>query len=367
MKGQWRHQESVSAKNSSRQSQEESSSNHEAARSEVAHHGTGHATLQASDKQQQPLSRRRSSIALLRKVARTALNATVAFGTTGVQAAKKDRELVKAAVESEDYLGPGYESRPWRRPSVTLAKQRAAAGKFLNGKGPLLDTTLQQVEDLGVGVVIYFKLLHQVAWAFTIMSVLALPVILMNNAGTHVRDSDAMDAIQLLRFTLSNQNFVNLTTQAALYPSGNSITAVTEPMLEAIAQNRCPDCLIKAVAPWGGPPVVSANLMGQLCVGIDALYCLVFVALIPRLMRMISRSRTNVRQAVQASNYAVFVRGLPEDATEAQVCLHIYLQLLFTESIVVNCFNEAATCCIQCTVAAHTCLLQLHQHLEPVQ
>jgi hypothetical protein len=324
MKAHWRHQEPATSKDTSRQSQD-STSNHEAARSEVVHHGLGHATLQASDKQQQPLSRRRSSIALLKKVARTALNATVAFGTTGVQAAKKDRELVKAAVDGEDYLGPGYETRPWRRPSVTLAKQRAAAGKFLNGKGPLLDTTLQQVEDLGVGVVIYFKLLHQLAWAFTIMSVLALPVILMNNAGSHVRDEGAMDAMQLLRFTLSNQNFVNLTTQAALYPRGTSITPMTEPMLEAIAHNRCPDCLIKAVAPWGGPPVVSANLMGQLCVGIDALYCLVFVALIPRLMRMISRSRTNVRQAVQASNYAVFVRGLPEDATEAQVRLHTVL------------------------------------------
>ena len=59
--------------------------------------------------------------------------------------------------------------------------------------------------------------------------------------------------------------------------------------------------------------------MGMLAVCTDIAYCALFVVCIARLARMITATTANSKHAVQASNYAVYVRGLPEDATEAQV------------------------------------------------
>lgn len=286
------------------------------------------------------LSRRRSS--LIQKIARSTVIARTAFA---VKAGQKDRDLLQDDMEDLDYLGDGYEKRPWRRPLKSLARERAAKAKFLQGKGPLRDTSIQQVGDLGVGVLIYFKVLHRVAWAFTIMSMLAMPSMLINYTGTYMSDTNNVDLFRLLPFTLGNHFFFN-SSIVDVYSSGEAAGPGLISMLDAttLLQNACvvggadavytPEC-VAARAQYLAPPRIeslSCDDIAMISVIGDVLCCVVFMIFIPLLKSTIRSTVVSSRQAVQASNYAVMVRGLPPDATESDVRRHFSENFSFDTS-----------------------------------
>ncbi|CAM9828509.1 unnamed protein product, partial [Sphacelaria rigidula] len=76
-----------------------------------------------------------------------------------------------------------YRDKQWVPPDRDKAKEEAAAEKYRRGKAPLLDTTFEELGELGVGLVIYFKVLYILACTFTLMSTVALPAMYINRSG----------------------------------------------------------------------------------------------------------------------------------------------------------------------------------------
>ncbi|CAM9382861.1 unnamed protein product, partial [Chrysoparadoxa australica] len=177
------------------------------------------------------------------------------------------------------------------------ARELAKESILMRGKAPLMDTKIIEVEELGVGMVIYFKIVHRVAWVFTVMSLIAFPAILVNRYGNDGLGEN-LDQIQVLSFTLGNLNFWDKNGNMCIHGS----------------KCRTPLPLVSSGA--------SSEAVLILNVVTDLLCCLVFVGLISHLLWMIGDTVKTSKQACQASNYAIMVKGLPKDAKEAEIAKH---------------------------------------------
>ncbi|CAM9193956.1 unnamed protein product, partial [Discosporangium mesarthrocarpum] len=132
----------------------------------------------------------------------------------------------------------GYRDRQWIPPDRARAKEKATEERFMHGKAPLLDTQLGQLSELGLGTVIYFKILKVLAMTFTSMSLIALPSIYINRIGGYMDKVGEKDFFQMLSFTLGNGLFFDST----MVNIGNSTSGGNLSMREAAADldRTCP-------------------------------------------------------------------------------------------------------------------------------
>jgi hypothetical protein len=255
--------------------------------------------------------KRRKSSSELWKLARAA--GQVASVYSEIKIAKKTRELAEKA--ADDGLGEGWEKRAWVPPSRETARSRAVAAKFIHGKAPLLDTTLEQAEELGVGVVIYFRILYTMACYFSAMSILVLPSIFLSRNGTYMAESGNTDFFQMLTLTLGNVNVYNSTVIPA--------EMINRDISSAVRSGECVDCIGGLqLSIMGMVWTLSAEQIGAIFVSCDIASCVLFVILIARLSWIIAKTVSSAKHTIQASNYAVFVTGLPPTATEHDVRKH---------------------------------------------
>ena len=63
------------------------------------------------------------------------------------------------------------------------ADRSAANSKFLEGEAPLWATSLTDLDELGVGVSLYMRILKYLAIMFGIMTVLSLPALYVSAVG----------------------------------------------------------------------------------------------------------------------------------------------------------------------------------------
>jgi hypothetical protein len=101
--------------------------------------------------------------------------------TNGVTKAMAGNGLVT------DDLGEHYMSSPYVPPSLSKAQEEEQAQRVGRGTAGLWNTSLDDLGKLGVGVTLYFTILKCCVGLFLFMSLLNLPVLVINAMGSRVR------------------------------------------------------------------------------------------------------------------------------------------------------------------------------------
>jgi len=97
--------------------------------------------------------------------------------------------------------------RTWAPPSSALSRLHASRKIWLNGKRPLKNLKIKDLEGLGLGLVLYFELMHQLTILFGILSLIAVPMLVVNYDGNDDKAMKSVDVdlLSLSKFTLGNQ------------------------------------------------------------------------------------------------------------------------------------------------------------------
>jgi hypothetical protein len=83
----------------------------------------------------------------------------------------------------DEQLGDSFEDKPWLPPSAANALEFRASALYRGGKSSVWGTQLRELEDLGVGVTLYFKFLKFLIGVFTVLTLLAVPALLFSTSG----------------------------------------------------------------------------------------------------------------------------------------------------------------------------------------
>jgi len=184
-------------------------------------------------------------------------------------------------------------STPWIEPSVEAAREFYLTQLYERGQLPIWSTTVQQMSDLGVGIVLHLRLLRSLSCLFLALTVLALPIFAVCVAGNAL-SNDEMDMLRVTALSIAN-----------------------------VGEKASPESYVLVIRwPWPGwqPLQLDASRVSLVIAVSDAAVTLAF--LIAALL--LSRSTISVADEVDANvitaaDYAVYVQGLPRDATEAEV------------------------------------------------
>lgn len=180
-----------------------------------------------------------------------------------------------------------------------------------------MSTGTKQLANLGVGVAIHFRMLRYLFWFFTAATLITVPVFAFAHAGTRLKDVQQLDALGLAPISLAN---IGSTTAFSNYTS--------TPWSAVGDHKEYPMRWISAI--------VSA------CSFAVVWLFLLFTAWANNRIRDIA-AEVDANNTT-ASDYAVFVRGLPRDVTEDEVREHFSkLYNLRSDDWVYN--SSCRSCC----------------------
>lgn len=219
-------------------------------------------------------------------------------------------------------------------------------------------TRLKNMHDLGRGIYLYLKLLKGLAITFLIMSAFAIPSLILSFAGARLDNTGTVQSSTLGRSTIANidqgsvtmiQNGPDVTVSTRFVDYTVNVTFSTAPLnvtwvggsnsTNVTAQGAVPE--IMSIPTTQTKRVVNMSLtwpvrsVAQLAFGtlkpkeismmvscLDAVQILVLLGFIVWYRALISRTEKYHKTTVEVSDYAVFVRGLPKDATEEEIKEH---------------------------------------------
>jgi hypothetical protein len=173
---------------------------------------------------------------------------------------------------------------------------------ILAGEAPLYRTTIEHMSQLGVGVSLHLRLIKYYFYFFFISALIAIPIFVLCYSGSRL-NADEMDPLRMAAISVAN--------------IGNR---------DVLANYT--------VTPWPGSSMrysardISAIIM--VCdFAIVWLYLLFLLFLSGRIKSVTAEVDANV---ITASDYAVYVQGLPKDATEEEVRISCSLLIRYQSS-----------------------------------
>ncbi|RQM24329.1 hypothetical protein B5M09_001604 [Aphanomyces astaci] len=176
------------------------------------------------------------------------------------------------------------------RPDMIKNAKRLAMSQRLGAGKPFIHTTMQDISELGTGIHLYFMFTKYMGVCFCVMSVLALPALVMNASG-HGFEIDMVDPLKFSTLSIANLG-VNSTMNATT--------------------DWCID----------NPFTDDPNYISYITTSFDVLFSLAFVGFIMIFKMKIQTAVAQQAENVTPAKYAVFVRGLPRSATEADIVAH---------------------------------------------
>lgn len=187
-----------------------------------------------------------------------------------------------------------------------MAKRAAASAKLdrlAAGTKSVVDATMTDIASLGIGLELYFLMLQYFSWAFLSMGLVALPVIVVNYYG-HGVTPKMVDPLQLAYASLGNQGV-------------NPDVASDPTQCLPLGTIDCTGTHVDT--PFTSDPATVAWIV----TASDAIYSLVFL-LVYLLFRRRARRAIDAHQNehLTPAKYAIYVRGLPPDATAHEVLEH---------------------------------------------
>jgi len=180
----------------------------------------------------------------------------------------------------------------WIPPSRKIAQEEGRSGMFAEGRNSLFRTRLKDLDALGVGTTLYFILMRYFAWFLVVQSIIALPSLILFSIGNNVEPDDA-DLFRLSKTTLANFHAPNVAELVSQLSLQNSTTL---------------------------PPSQGSHFSSYLISFLDVTNMAFFAWFIGFLRRKIDSVSAN--RTPSTRDYAVFVEGLPHDATAEEVAIH---------------------------------------------
>ena len=117
-------------------------------------------------------------------------------------------------VDEENLEGENWLATPWVPPSVAKAHKHRSRYVYRGGQASVCFTSVKDMSSVvGIGMGLYFRYLKYLAIAFFIMSLLALPVLLINTAGRRVTEEER-DALSISMTSLGNNGLPDEMVQA---------------------------------------------------------------------------------------------------------------------------------------------------------
>lgn len=201
--------------------------------------------------------------------------------------ASRDGGASNLRAQTERHLDTkGWEGKPWVPPDVEKAEEHRRSLLAAEGRAPLCSSQ-EVIEDMGTGMALHFDFLCALATFFCIASVIASPILALCVSGTRYAP-DQLDPMRMARLSIGN-----------IGPPVRNFTLDV------------------------GATSYSARQVSNIITTCEFLICVAFIVLIILLARLLVASKEETEQHnVSARDYAVFVTGLPRDATEADVREH---------------------------------------------
>mmetsp|Transcript_7926 Transcript_7926/g.28180 ORF Transcript_7926/g.28180 Transcript_7926/m.28180 type:complete len:1141 (-) Transcript_7926:160-3582(-) len=200
-----------------------------------------------------------------------------------------ERSASKRLAQEESYTGP------WQPPSKEKALRKRRKAMFMEGKGTLCGTTLDDdLQQLGTGMDLYFRTLCWFTVAFSILTVFAIPALILTTSGQRFGAEDK-DPMGLVVFTIGNNGF-----PPEVAVNGTEITEETKTVM------------------FGSE--LSSERVTYIITFFDWLGSLFFMAFV-----LFYKARTRLlvdeidEDTITAQDFGIFVKGLPEDATKEEI------------------------------------------------
>ena len=200
-------------------------------------------------------------------------------------------------------LAPGEHTAP----SIAEARKHAIKAIWKQGRSPVLKTSVGEMGGLGIGFQLYFTLLDQLSLLILALSVLALPALFANVGGSNMQATE-LDALSFSLLTLGNQG-----THCEGGASGGPRKATLFGSCDIDCDDNTKRCILGSS--WNSSDVAYLMCTCEVVASLLILYYIDFV--IPRTIEKFRRIRDSTAPSV--TRYAVLVKGLPPDATQAEV------------------------------------------------
>ncbi|KAG4058688.1 hypothetical protein PC123_g6359 [Phytophthora cactorum] len=187
-----------------------------------------------------------------------------------------------------------------------MAKRAAAAAKLdrlAAGNKSVFDTDMNDIAELGIGMELYFLLIKYLSWAFFAMGIVSLPAIIVNYYGDGVT-AKMVDPLQLAYASLGNQGV-------------NPDIASDPSQCLPLGGIDCTGATVNT------PFTTDPQKVAWIVTSSDAIYSFVFLVVYLLFRRRARRAiDAHQNEHLTPAKYAIFVRGLPPDATAQEVLEH---------------------------------------------
>ncbi|CAM9192623.1 unnamed protein product, partial [Discosporangium mesarthrocarpum] len=84
----------------------------------------------------------------------------------------------------DEGLGEEYEETPWVPPTVERAMEHRERSIYRGGKSGVRETKIHELEDMGIGVSLYFQFLKFLTFTYLVLMILSLPSLIFATAGS---------------------------------------------------------------------------------------------------------------------------------------------------------------------------------------
>lgn len=213
----------------------------------------------------------------------------------------KRRPTWKMAKVVPDDGGKGGKP-PTRKEMAKKAMALAEQDRFGNSKTSVCSTSIKDLGKLGVGIQLYFMFMKYLGVLFALMTLISFPAMVLHRTGHGVSEARA-DPLGLAYFSIGNEG---------LHPDNNN-TEMCQPVGTI-------DCTLRTLNNPITPDPEKASLLITLC---DIASSIVFILFLNYFRLAIKKAvRENDEQNITPGDYAVFVRGLPSNATEEEILQH---------------------------------------------
>ncbi|CAM9478196.1 unnamed protein product, partial [Chrysoparadoxa australica] len=198
----------------------------------------------------------------------------------------------------------------WVAPTAGQAEKYRLSKIWASGEGDFFRTGLQEISSLGAGVYLYFWLQMCMAVLFLLFGLLSIPAMVFNAAGNggFAMASKDYDSLGLVRLSLGNQGLnPELITPGSCFSEDFSTGFV--------------DCSGRTSNIYGSQ--VPAHKIGVIMGMMELVVVWLFIVFTKWLQRKMAAKIDDIDAAnATPQDYAIFVRGLPMDATEHEVLEH---------------------------------------------
>ena len=227
----------------------------------------------------------------------------------------ESKRLISAS--EQEGLGPEYQSTPYVPPSVEQAEEHRHMNMFGSGHASICGTRAKDLEELGTGFALYFALLRGLCVTFFICSLMSIPGMVFAGIGGRLSLIDSIESSTLGYVTIANIDQGTASTTWSNYTSVNATTS-----------NATATTTVSVVAPMSAVlsvftgDVADPKHVAYVLTGCDCGVVLTILIFAFWFSRQISSYEGRYKETVTASDYAIFVHGLPKDATKEEILAH---------------------------------------------